>query len=135
MIKRCLSQFKREWHSFKVKKFIKKYEKNLRKRLKNDNFTILASNCAAGIIYNRLGKQFLSPTINMWFRQDDFIKFCLNLPYYLSCDLHFVDTEYEYPVAKLDDIHLYFNHSKTNEEALENWNKRKKELIIAIYTF
>ena len=57
---------------------LKKYKNNLRKRLKNDNFTILASNCAAGIIYNRLGKHFLSPIINMWFRQADYIKFCIN---------------------------------------------------------
>lgn len=27
-----------------------------RKRLKNDNFTILCSNCIGGVIYHRLGK-------------------------------------------------------------------------------
>ena len=105
------------------------YSRRLQFRLKNDNFTILASNCAAGIIYNRLGKKFLSPTINMWFRQGDFIKFCVNLKHYIECDLVFIDCEeYDFPVAKLDDIYLYFNHSKTQEEASENWNRRKRRI-------
>ena len=54
------------------------------KRLSNDQFTILSSNCIGGVIYHRLGKQFLSPTINMWFRQPDFVSFCLHLDYYLQ---------------------------------------------------
>lgn len=68
-----LEKVKNKLSYLRTKRFISKYEKSLQKRLKNDNFTILASNCAAGIIYNRLGKQFLSPTINMWFKQGDFI--------------------------------------------------------------
>ncbi len=81
-----------------------------------------------GVIYHRLGKQFLSPTINLWMHQRDFIKFATNLAYYISLELEFVDTEYDYPVGKLDDILIYFNHSNDKEEASADWNKRKKRI-------
>lgn len=104
------------------------YEKKLRKKLKNQDFSIICSNCIGGIIYHRLGKEFLSPTINLWLHQDDFLKFVLNLKEYISKDLIFVESEYDYPVGLLDDIKIYFNHSKTEEEARLNWNKRKKRI-------
>lgn len=106
-----------------------------RRRLKNDGFTILSSNCVAGIIYHRLGKQFLSPTINMWFPQPDFIDFCLHLDYYLGQDLNFIETDKDYPVAKiagngedLPTITLNFNHCKEPETAKNTWEKRKTRI-------
>ncbi len=41
--------------------FLPPYEKKMRRRLENHDFTFLASNCTAGIIYHRLGMKFLSP--------------------------------------------------------------------------
>lgn len=116
-----------------------------RKKLKNDNFTILSSNCIGGVIYHRLGKQFLTPTINMWFYQYDFIDFCLHLDYYLAQELHFVETDKDFPVAQLQGdnndiptISLYFNHDKVPETARANWEKRKvrinrENLYIMLY--
>lgn len=104
------------------------YEKKIRRRLQNDNFSILCPNCIGGVIYHRLGKQFLSPTINMWFRQKEFLKFVENIQEYIEKNLEFVSSEYTYPVAKLGDIYLYFNHAKTQEEALDNWEKRKNRI-------
>lgn len=40
------------------------YYRDCRRRLTNSDFTIIAPNCYAGIMYHRLGLQFLSPTIN-----------------------------------------------------------------------
>lgn len=93
--------------------------------MKNDNFSIICSNCIGGIIYNRLGKRFLSPTINLWMHQRDFIKFVLNLENYLDKDLVFVNDEYDYPVALIDDVKIYFNHSKDEESARRDWERRK----------
>jgi len=64
-------------------------EEEWRNRLVADNFSIICSNCIGGTIYNRLGKEFLSPTINMYFTQRDFIKFAVNLEYYLNHKLQF----------------------------------------------
>ena len=97
----------------------KKYTAKQRKRLKNDNFSIISSNCIGGFIYHRLGKQFLSPTINLYFNQKEFIKFAQNLRYYITLPLEFIETDFDFPVAKIGDITLYFLHYSNNDEAKE----------------
>ena len=49
------------------------YAGKMRKGLKNKDFTILSCNCAAGILYHRYNHPFLSPTINLWIEQNDFL--------------------------------------------------------------
>ena len=106
-----------------------------RKQLKNDQFTILSSNCIAGVIYHRLGKQFLTPTINMFFSNCAFVEFCVHLDWYLNQELRFIKSERPYPVAQLPGdgesiptITLYFNHDKVNETAQEKWESRKQRI-------
>ena len=117
------------------KEFIKKYnpvykhvQKKRRNVLTNKNFTILCSNCIGGIIYHELGLKFLSPTINCRMDSPDFIKFILNIKYYLECKLEFIETDNAFPVAKLDDIKIYFVHYLTEQEAEKKWNERKKRI-------
>ena len=57
--------------------------KKNQKRLKNDNFSILASNCIGGVLYHELGMPFLSPFINMYVEPHDFIKFLKSPKEYL----------------------------------------------------
>ena len=45
-----------------------------REKLKNNDFTIISSECAGGVIYHDLGLRFDSPTINLWFKPDDYLK-------------------------------------------------------------
>lgn len=104
------------------------YESILRHRLHNHDFSILCSNCAGGVISHRLGKEFRSPTVNLWLRQRDFMKLAADLKTYLSYDLEFVDSEYDYPVARLHDVLIYFNHSKSAVEAAADWNRRKTRI-------
>lgn len=110
------------------KKYKKMYENKLRKNIKNDKFSILCHNCIGGIIYNRLGKQFLSPTINLHFESKDFLKFIFNLEYYLSQELIFEETKNKYPIGILGDIEIKFNHYNSNQEAKEAWDRRKKRI-------
>jgi uncharacterized protein (DUF1919 family) len=67
----------------------------------------------------------LSPTINLWISQKDFIKFVLDLKGYLAEELVFIESQYDYPVALLRDIKVYFAHYKTVEDAQSAWNRRK----------
>lgn len=100
-----------------------------RLHLKNDNFTILTSTCAGGIIYHRLGKKFMSPTINLWMTETDLLKFVSNIEKYQKAKLEFFDCkELNYPVAKLDDITIYFNHVKTEKDAIYQWEHRKDRI-------
>ena len=43
----------------------KEYNRKKRSRLKNTDFTIIASNCCGTMMYHDLGLPFLSPTINL----------------------------------------------------------------------
>lgn len=82
----------------------------LRKRLRNDNFTILCPNCIGGTMYRKLGKEFLSPTINLWMTQGDFIKFAVHLEDYIAMSLDFQKTDKTYPVAMLGDIRINYDN-------------------------
>lgn len=92
--------------------------------LKNKNFTIITNNCIGGFIYKNLKSQFLSPTIGLFFSDDDFVKFALNLKHYLNESLIFFNNKEKTPVAMLDDIIIHFNHYETIDSARDSWNRR-----------
>lgn len=105
------------------------YKEIKRRRLKNSNPTIIASNCNGGIIYHDLGLKFNSPTINLSIDTDDFIKLVSNLKYYLEQEIYEIkDENYDFPCGILEDIKIRFNHYKTFEEAVDKWNERKKRI-------
>lgn len=100
-----------------------------RKRLKNTDISIIASNCNGGIISHDLGLQFKSPFVNLWMKPGDYIKLISNLEEYLRSDLNFISEEgISYPVAMLNDIKIYFQHFKTKEEAESCWKRRRKRI-------
>lgn len=91
-------------------------------------------NCTGGILYHDLGLQFLSPTVNLYMKAEDFIKFCENVKYYISieemqpCLDSDIIQERKYPVAYLDDILLYLVHYHSVEDAQCKWNERKHRI-------
>ena len=126
-----LAKAKTKWqNSGLYKRINQRISKRFQKRLTNRDFTILCSNCIGGVIYNRLGLRFLSPTINLFLPQRDFVQFCLNQ------ELVFVSSEFPYPVAELrgsadgsvPTIRIFFNHYHSDEEAAEKWNDRKQRI-------
>lgn len=105
-----------EWKMYKICK---------RARVKCKNLTILSSNCNGTYIYHDLGLEFQSPTINLYFEMEDFLKFLSNLDHYLASELHEIKTsEFDYPVGILDDIKIYFMHYSNFEEAKNKWIER-----------
>ncbi len=109
-----------------------------RLRLKNKEFTIISNNCWGGLISQKYGLPYRSPTCGLLIMGDDYIKFCANLKHYLSQKLEFInfsDGKYSgvikhdpFPVAKLDDIEVYFMHYPTEEEAAEKWYRRAERI-------
>ena len=108
--------------------------------LKNKDITIFTNNCLAGFIYQSYGLKYSSPTIGINIEPMDFIKFCKNYEYYLNQEI-FETKEYNqdwfysigggninFPVGKLGDITLYFQHANSFEEAVKDWNRRKKRV-------
>ena len=113
----------------------KNYLKKMRSEYKYTGNTpsIICSTCIGGLIYNNLGLRFMSPTINLWIYSPDFVRFACNLKEYLASELEFLPpnnkyTDGAYPVGKLKDIIIHFNHYKTKEEALSKWNERAKRV-------
>lgn len=107
-------------------------------RLKNCDFTIISNNCWGGLISQKYGLPYRSPTCGLLIMGEDYIKFCSDLKYYLSQRLEFInfaDGKYSevikhkpFPVAKLGDIEVYFMHYPTEEEAAEKWYRRAKRI-------
>ena len=105
------------------------YTKKYSKKFSGGGYTLITSNWIGGIINKRVGQPQNSPTFNLWILQSDFIKFVLNLQYYLKQELEFIDSEYNYPVAKLGDIKINFAHYYSELEAEEAWERRKERII------
>ena len=77
---------KNKFKNYVWKKNRKKVNIENQKRLRNKDVTIISTNCTGGILSHDLGLQFKSPTINMFFRAEDFVRFWENLEYYMSIE-------------------------------------------------
>jgi uncharacterized protein (DUF1919 family) len=98
-----------------------------KKAISTDGFTIISQNCIGGVLYHDLGMQFLSPTINAFIPQPDFVRFVLNLRNYMECELDMRWGE-TYPIGRLKDIEIHFMHYHTCQEAEDQWNRRKQRI-------
>ncbi len=84
-----------------------------------------------GVFYHDAGCQFSSPTINMAFDGEDFIKFLENPKHYLfGKSFDFISyPDLDYPIAMIDDIEIRFVHYKTQEDCIEKWRSRAERII------
>lgn len=132
-----ISKLKKFWKNSFVFKGIKKHiDKSFQKRLTNSDFTILCPNCIGGVICNRLGQRFNSPTVNLSMTTGDFCSFLENLDYYLSQDPVITEPREDgVPRGKIcgneacPDIILDFIHYKTFEAGRQKWNERKTRIV------
>jgi len=105
------------------------YKEIKRKRLKNKNATIISSNCNGEFIYYDMKLKFLSPTINLSFDMNDYIKMLENLEWYMKQEIvPYEDKRFNYPTGKLGDIEIRFNHYETFKDAVDKWNERKQRI-------
>ena len=97
-------------------------------QLKNQNFSIISSNCNGAFLLHDLKQKFRSPTVNLWFEPSDFIEFLSHLEKYLSIEIEFSDElgrKKGYPVGILHrKVKVYFQHYKSCEEARQKWKER-----------
>ncbi len=98
-------------------------------RLKNKDFTIICATCAGGVITHKLGRQFLSPTVNLFFPEKDICKLVSNLRWYMEQELVPLNDETcPFPRALCGDIEITFNHAETFEEGKRIWDRRKSRI-------
>ena len=120
----------------------KMYSKKRNKELNNKNFTIISNNCWGGMVYVSYNLRKNSPTVGLFFMPDDYIRFISNMKFYLNLELRFIDAAESknkdklrktlefghYPIGVLGDIEIYFMHYKSENEALDKWNRRCKRI-------
>lgn len=122
-----------------LKRNIEKHKSDIRSRYDNGDITIISNNCLAGVIYNILGIQFCSPTINQWMKMADYLEFVKDLKYWMTCALveDLEETKkWEFPVGYLQSgidinkrVYLYMNHYHSFEDGKAKWEERKKRII------
>lgn len=101
--------------------------RKMRKKLKSTGVSIISQNCIGGVFYHDMQMEFLSPMINLFFKEPDFVRLVLNLHHYMESDLS-VEMGNEYPIGWLDDVEIHFMHYKTCQEAKDSWDRRKKRI-------
>lgn len=113
--------------------------RQLRKKLTHPDFSIISNNCWGSFIYQKYGLRYTSPTAGVYILGHDFVKLAANWEHYFAQKLEFIPWEKSsyyseichtepYPVAKLDDIEVYFMHYPTEEEAAQKWYRRVKRI-------
>lgn len=105
--------------------------------LRERGVTFVSDNCWGGLMYHTLGMELRSPFINMFVQPDDFAKLLTDLPHYLAQPL-VPDTlctrrggAVVYPVVRLGDVKMHFNHVTTPEELeiyAEKWYRRRERM-------
>lgn len=104
------------------------YKKRKRNKLKNTDFTIIASNCNGTFIYYDLGLKYLTPTVNLAMPMDDFVKMVGNLRWHMEQEIKEVKEEGRCPAGLLGDVRINFVHYETFEEGVKKWEERKKRI-------
>jgi uncharacterized protein (DUF1919 family) len=93
-------------------------------------------------VYQHAEMEYLTPTIGLYFHAPCFIKFITDLKGNLDKEITFItSSKYDeantlrdkekkyYPIGVLGgDMEIHFLHYKSNEEAIEKWNNRKKRI-------
>lgn len=132
-----LKKIKSLWEKNCIFLIILKIKNNYyRKKLLNHNFTILCSNCIGGILYNRLGEHFNSPTVNLRLSNKDFCNFLQHFDYYINQDVtdNGLDKD-KNPTGiifgngkDIPNIVIFFVHFKDFQDGRNKWNERKKRI-------
>lgn len=114
-------------------------------KLIDSHVSIIADNCWGGLASNYLGLPFLSPFVNMFVPDDDYLTLLRDLRGNLEKKVHFKKMAYneilqrDYPVCMLGNVELCFNHYTNMESVEEKWYSRLgrinwNNLFIMMYT-
>lgn len=100
--------------------------------LRHSQLSILSMNCFGGLISSLLQLEFLTPTINMFLKEDEFLKFLSEPRKYMETQLELIDKVQEkgrvYPVFSTGGVHLYMNHYFDFDAASKKWYERVKRI-------
>ncbi len=114
----------------------------LRRNIKNKNFSIICNNCWGGGIYQQMKLSYNTPFVGLYIFADDYIRLLSDFEQNMNNQLKFIKTsKYEkankdriqfklnYPIGLLgDNIEIHFLHYYDENEAIDKWNRRKDRM-------
>ena len=108
-------------------------------KLESSTISLIASNCNGALILHDLGVRFNSPFVNLWIKPNDYIKLLKDFDRYMAEEMTEIKEDgIDYPVGKLGDVTIYFQHYDSFEQAREKWNERKtrinKDNLFVLFT-
>lgn len=105
------------------------------RHLQRSRLSIFSLNCFGGVISHTLGLPFLSPFVNMFLKEQEFIRFLRAPRVYMEERLILKETKWQsdsggfnYPVFTLGNIDLEMNHYPDFDEAIKIWEQRKARI-------
>ncbi len=105
------------------------------RQLQRSQLSILSMNCFGCLISHLLGLPFRSPFVNLFLKEDDFIKFLRAPRIYIKEQPHFeklseptVEIPDGYPILSLGNIFLRMEHYSNAKESISKWNERKHRI-------
>ncbi len=98
--------------------------------------TIFSRACWGGFLYHHLGMECISPFKNLWLEDSEFLRFLESPREYMACEpepdhMQTALTAWDvdpYPVLRLGDISLHCNHSRSAEQAISDWRRRREKI-------
>ena len=104
-----------------------------RRMMYHKKVSTISSDCCGGILYHDRMQEFLSPTVNLFFSNEDFILFCMHLKEFVESEIaQKQETETKYPVGiiktEFGSVELHFMHYDSFIDAVNNWRRRAKRL-------
>ena len=111
------------------------------KTITDTSFSIISNNCWGGLVYQRYGLPYSSPTVGLYFFADDYIRLLADLKGYMAIPITIIPVEESnhrdliisrhqerFPIGRIGDVEIVFRHYLTPEEAIEKWERRKKRI-------
>lgn len=95
--------------------------------------SIISRDCCGGVFYHDCMQRFLSPTIGLYFSNEDFVLFCSHLSAYLSTKITpKKDSNAKYPIGILSneygEVEVRFLHYDSFDDAVAKWEYRSKRV-------
>jgi uncharacterized protein (DUF1919 family) len=125
----------------KLKRRINRWRfKRAIKQLRNTEFCLISNNCLGRRLYQILGRDYNTPFVGLFMMPACFTELVTHFEGYMRQELRFVnESKYPahnrqrnasepYPIGILGNAEIHFLHYKSEKEALEKWNRRKRRI-------
>jgi uncharacterized protein (DUF1919 family) len=121
------TKFTTRVRGFLIKKQKERLGRRFHRTFGTTSHCYISQNCIGGRFYDLQKRAYTAPTVGLWFEPADFLKFCANLRENLHAELlpdRAESTRLGYPVGRVNDIKVLFQHYATFEEAKAAWQRR-----------